>query len=158
MLCSSVVYLLCSYLGIRLALLPPRGCRHPRFEGLPHYYQDSNGSQHCEGGDTIALFVNAILQFLFVIQKKMELREYGTAQDFASDIRLMFTNCYKYNPPEHDVVKMGRKLQEVFEYRFARLPEEPPPKSLSSMSLSIMEYELIRMHAFYEHPHHLFFR
>lgn len=25
----------------------------------------------------------------------------------------MFTNCYKYNPPEHDVVKMARKLQVI---------------------------------------------
>ena len=32
-------------------------------------------------------------------------------EEFAADVRLMFTNCYKYNPPEHDVVKMGRKLQ-----------------------------------------------
>lgn len=23
----------------------------------------------------------------------------------------MFSNCYKYNPPEHDVVGMARKLQ-----------------------------------------------
>ena len=26
-------------------------------------------------------------------------------------MRLIFTNCYKYNPPEHDVVAMARKLQ-----------------------------------------------
>ena len=41
----------------------------------------------------------------------MEEREYEDPNQFASDIRLMFTNCYKYNPPEHDVVKMARKLQ-----------------------------------------------
>lgn len=23
----------------------------------------------------------------------------------------MFSNCYKYNPPDHDVVSMARKLQ-----------------------------------------------
>lgn len=42
---------------------------------------------------------------------KLESREYAGPEDFAADVRLMFTNCYKYNPPEHDVVKMGRKLQ-----------------------------------------------
>lgn len=26
-------------------------------------------------------------------------------------MRLMFSNCYKYNPPDHDVVAMARKLQ-----------------------------------------------
>ena len=42
---------------------------------------------------------------------KLEGREYIGAEEFAADMRLMFTNCYKYNPPEHDVVKMGRRLQ-----------------------------------------------
>ena len=36
---------------------------------------------------------------------------YKNANAFAADVRLMFTNCYKYNPPEHDVVKMCMKLQ-----------------------------------------------
>ena len=41
----------------------------------------------------------------------MDNREYKDANGFAADVRLMFTNCYKYNPPEHDVVKMCMKLQ-----------------------------------------------
>ena len=41
----------------------------------------------------------------------MDCREYRDAQQFAADIRLMFSNCYKYNPPDHDVVGMARKLQ-----------------------------------------------
>ena len=36
---------------------------------------------------------------------------YKTADQFAGDVRLIFTNCYKYNPPEYDVVKMARQLQ-----------------------------------------------
>lgn len=47
----------------------------------------------------------------------MDSREYKTAQEFACDVRLIFTNCYKYNPPDHDVVAMARKLQDVFEMR-----------------------------------------
>ena len=62
----------------------------------------------------------------------MDDREYKNANEFAVDVRLMFTNCYKYNPPEHDVVKMCMKLQEVFEVRFAKMPEEPPPSKDSS--------------------------
>lgn len=46
-----------------------------------------------------------------VSQKKMDSREYPDAQGFAADIRLMFSNCYKYNPPDHEVVAMARKLQ-----------------------------------------------
>lgn len=46
-----------------------------------------------------------------VVQRKMENRDYHDAQEFAADVRLMFSNCYKYNPPDHDVVAMARKLQ-----------------------------------------------
>lgn len=52
-----------------------------------------------------------------VLQQKMDSREYKTAGEFAADVRLIFTNCYKYNPPDHDVVAMARKLQDVFEMR-----------------------------------------
>uniref|UniRef100_A0A8B9PIB6 Bromodomain containing 3 n=1 Tax=Apteryx owenii TaxID=8824 RepID=A0A8B9PIB6_APTOW len=59
------------------------------------------------------------------LKKKMDSREYQDAQGFAADIRLMFSNCYKYNPPDHEVVAMARKLQDVFEMRFAKMPDEP---------------------------------
>lgn len=41
----------------------------------------------------------------------MEKREYKKPEDFAYDVRLVFTNCYKYNPPDHEVVAMARRLQ-----------------------------------------------
>lgn len=44
-------------------------------------------------------------------QSKLENREYRDAQEFAADVRLMFSNCYKYNPADHEVVAMARKLQ-----------------------------------------------
>ncbi|XP_041443542.1 bromodomain-containing protein 4A isoform X2 [Xenopus laevis] len=68
---------------------------------------------------------------LGTIKVKMENRDYKEAQEFASDVRLMFSNCYKYNPPDHEVVIMARKLQvmqsvqDVFEMRFAKMPDEP---------------------------------
>ncbi|KAI4492152.1 hypothetical protein M0802_010049 [Mischocyttarus mexicanus] len=65
------------------------------------------------------------------VKTKMDSREYKTAQEFASDVRLIFTNCYKYNPPDHDVVAMARKLQDVFEMRYAKIPDEP----MGSMSV-----------------------
>uniref|UniRef100_W5MBS5 Bromodomain testis associated n=1 Tax=Lepisosteus oculatus TaxID=7918 RepID=W5MBS5_LEPOC len=68
---------------------------------------------------------------LGTIKKKMDDRVYKDAQEFASDFRLMFLNCYKYNPPGHEVVAMARKLQDVFEMRFAKIPagaaERAPP-------------------------------
>jgi len=61
---------------------------------------------------------------LGTVRTKMEGREYRVPTEFALDMRLIFTNCYKYNPPEHDVVAMARKLQDVFEMRYARIPDE----------------------------------
>ncbi|XP_034398461.1 bromodomain-containing protein 3-like isoform X2 [Cyclopterus lumpus] len=57
-------------------------------------------------------------------RKKMDKGEYSDPQSFATDVRLMFSNCYKYNPPDHEVVAMARKLQDVFEMRFAKIPDE----------------------------------
>uniref|UniRef100_A0A2K5N6B3 Bromodomain-containing protein 2 n=1 Tax=Cercocebus atys TaxID=9531 RepID=A0A2K5N6B3_CERAT len=46
--------------------------------------------------------------------KKMENADYRDAQEFAADVLLMFSNCYKYN-----FVAVARKLQDVF------MPDEP---------------------------------
>ncbi|KAM7012585.1 bromodomain testis-specific protein isoform 2-T2 [Tautogolabrus adspersus] len=61
---------------------------------------------------------------LSTIKEKMDQREYANAKEFAADVRLMFSNCYKYNPPAHEVVYMARKLQEVFEARYLKVPQE----------------------------------
>ncbi|XP_056259312.1 bromodomain-containing protein 3-like isoform X4 [Seriola aureovittata] len=62
---------------------------------------------------------------LSTVKKKMDGGEYRDAQGFAADVRLIFSNCYKYNPLHHDVVTKARKLQGVFEKRFAKMPDEP---------------------------------
>ncbi len=61
---------------------------------------------------------------LGTIKNKMESREYGSGAEFAADVRLIFTNCYKYNPPDHEVVQMARKVQDVFEMRYAKIPDD----------------------------------
>ncbi|KAL0112325.1 hypothetical protein PUN28_011984 [Cardiocondyla obscurior] len=67
---------------------------------------------------------------LGTVKTKMDNRQYKTAHEFASDVRLIFTNCYKYNPPDHDVVSMARKLQDIFEMRYAKVPDEPMGSSM----------------------------
>jgi hypothetical protein len=44
----------------------------------------------------------------------MDNREYKSGAEFAEEVRLIFTNCYKYNPSDSDVVQMARKLQVRF--------------------------------------------
>jgi hypothetical protein len=58
-----------------------------------------------------------VFSFLTNSQSKLDSRVYKTADEFGADVRVIFTNCYKYNPPEHDVVQMARRLQDVFELR-----------------------------------------
>ncbi|XP_040561233.2 bromodomain testis-specific protein-like isoform X1 [Gallus gallus] len=62
---------------------------------------------------------------LGTIKKKMDNFEYRDIQEFATDVRLMFMNCYKRNSPDHEVVAMAKKLQDVFETHFAKIPDEP---------------------------------
>ncbi|NWH43402.1 BRDT protein, partial [Fregata magnificens] len=62
---------------------------------------------------------------LGTIKKKMDNFEYRDIQEFATDVRLMFMSCYKHNSPDHEIVAMARKLQDVFEMHFAKIPDEP---------------------------------
>lgn len=64
-------------------------------------------------------------------KEKLERGEYANADEFANNVRLTFTNTYRYNPPDHDVVKMAKQVEEIFEDRFAKIPrdtdvDEPP--------------------------------
>ncbi|NWZ33941.1 BRDT protein, partial [Brachypodius atriceps] len=62
---------------------------------------------------------------LGTIKKKMDNFEYNDIQEFATDVRLMFMNCYKRHSSDHEIVAMARKLQDVFEMHFAKIPDEP---------------------------------
>ncbi|XP_032048209.1 LOW QUALITY PROTEIN: bromodomain testis-specific protein [Aythya fuligula] len=61
---------------------------------------------------------------LGTIKKKMDNFKYRDIQEFATDVRLMFMDYYKRNSPDHEAVAMARKLQDVFEMHFAKIPDE----------------------------------
>mgnify|MGYP001792076219 FL=1 len=48
---------------------------------------------------------------LDTVKRKMDRREYDSHSEFIDDVRLIFTNCYRYNQPDTDVVTMAKKLQ-----------------------------------------------
>ena len=54
---------------------------------------------------------------------------YHTAEQFIADVRLVFSNCVKFNGPEHAISLMGRRLEELFDKSIKNLPppEEPKP-------------------------------
>ncbi|XP_035148401.3 bromodomain-containing protein 3 [Callithrix jacchus] len=116
-------------------------------EGPPHAGTKGTRSEHLRGCDRVLRdllsknhaayawpFYQPVDDHLDVIKhpmdpstvkRKMDGGQHPDAQGFAADVRLMFSNCYKYNPPDHEVVAMARKLQAVFEMRLAKMPDEP---------------------------------
>ncbi|NXG63501.1 BRDT protein, partial [Hemiprocne comata] len=62
---------------------------------------------------------------LGTIKNKMDNFEYRDIQEFAMDVRLMFMRCYKHYSPDHEIVAMARKFQDVFEMHFAKIPDKP---------------------------------
>lgn len=54
------------------------------------------------------------------ITQKMKGGQYSTATDFKQDFDLMFSNCFKFNPPDNMVHQMGKEFQQAFEHEWAR--------------------------------------
>lgn len=47
---------------------------------------------------------------------------YYHADDFVADVRLIFTNAYTFNGPDHLVSTMTRQVEEVFDKQMKNLP------------------------------------
>lgn len=53
------------------------------------------------------------------IEKKLKGGEYQNAKGFESDMRLMFANCFKFNPPGNLVHQWGKQYEAVFNETWA---------------------------------------
>ncbi|XP_068546997.1 bromodomain testis-specific protein isoform X1 [Anas acuta] len=80
---------------------------------------------------------------LGTIKKKMDNFKYRDIQEFATDVRLMFMDYYKHNSPDHEAVAMARKLQDVFEMHFAKIPDE----LAASVSLPLHTREMRKVYS-----------
>jgi bromodomain-containing factor 1 len=60
---------------------------------------------------------------LSTIEKKLIKGVYDSTEEFEDDIRLMFNNCYLYNPASLPVNKMGHQLERVFDEKWAQKPD-----------------------------------
>ncbi|KAI5962049.1 BDF1 [Candida theae] len=66
---------------------------------------------------------------LGTIQSKLTNNLYENADEFEKDIRLMFRNCYTFNPEGTDVNMMGHRLEAIFDKKWANKPvPEPTPQ------------------------------
>ncbi|XP_064598019.1 uncharacterized protein LOC135464524 [Liolophura sinensis] len=71
---------------------------------------------------------------LGTVSRKLHHGEYRDHREFAEDVRLIFTNCYRYNPWQSNVANMARKLHEVFERKYASVADDPPAPPQRSLS------------------------
>uniref|UniRef100_A0A8C2ZQ35 Bromodomain adjacent to zinc finger domain protein 1A n=1 Tax=Cyclopterus lumpus TaxID=8103 RepID=A0A8C2ZQ35_CYCLU len=58
---------------------------------------------------------------LSTIREKVNNCEYQTAEEFVSDVDLMFSNCLQYNPRHTTEAKAGHRLQQFFHSELDRL-------------------------------------
>lgn len=58
------------------------------------------------------------------INQRLESNYYSEPQEFADDVRLVFSNCRLYNAAQSDIVKMGNLIEtETFEPEWAKMPK-----------------------------------
>lgn len=55
------------------------------------------------------------------IRKKLESDQYAEYKDVYSDLKLMFDNCYLYNPPSDNIVRLAKTLEQLAEKRWKEL-------------------------------------
>lgn len=69
---------------------------------------------------------------LSTISKKYNENGYSNADEFEADIRLMFRNCYAFNPEGTHVNMYGHRLEALFDKKWAEKPVPPSTPAYSS--------------------------
>ncbi len=47
---------------------------------------------------------------------------YHSADEFISDVRLIFQNCFTFNGPDHAISLMSKRIEEVFDKQIKQMP------------------------------------
>jgi bromodomain-containing factor 1 len=61
---------------------------------------------------------------LSTIRKKLDAKMYQTPNEFDADMKLMFENCFTYNPEGSPVFIMGKALEMYYDKEIAGMPQE----------------------------------
>lgn len=59
---------------------------------------------------------------LHTIKKNLDANVYASPEEFADDVRKVFSNCFVYNPKGSDVYNWGAELLQTFEDKYEELP------------------------------------
>ncbi|KAL1197983.1 Transcription factor GTE8 [Cardamine amara subsp. amara] len=76
---------------------------------------------------------------LGTVKKNLASGVYSSPHEFATDVRLTFTNAMTYNPPGHDVHIMGDILSKLFEARWTTIEKKLPACSMQTFSAITLE-------------------
>ncbi len=57
---------------------------------------------------------------LSTVSTRLNTGQYENAKDFEADIKQIFKNCYKFNPPGSPVHEMGKYYEEVFDREWSK--------------------------------------
>ncbi|KAL1193564.1 Transcription factor GTE8 [Cardamine amara subsp. amara] len=76
---------------------------------------------------------------LGTVKKNLASGVYSSPHEFATDVRLTFTNAMTYNPPGHDVHIMGDILCKLFEARWKTIEKKLPACSMQTFSAITLE-------------------
>ncbi|KZT21698.1 hypothetical protein NEOLEDRAFT_1164515 [Neolentinus lepideus HHB14362 ss-1] len=55
---------------------------------------------------------------------------YHNADEFVSDVRLIFKNCQTFNGPDHVITHMGKRVEGVFDKQIKQMPPPDEPKQI----------------------------
>ncbi|KAF9954404.1 hypothetical protein BGZ72_004613, partial [Mortierella alpina] len=69
------------------------------------------------------------------IRKKLEADEYDDAGEFEADVRLVLSNCFKFNPAGTPVHEMGRRMEKLFNSKWANRPAPPTPPPVEEVTV-----------------------
>ncbi|KAG1172234.1 hypothetical protein G6F70_005218 [Rhizopus microsporus] len=78
------------------------------------------------------------------IEQKLNRNEYKSPDAFAADIKLMFDNCYLYNPSHLPIYQIAKQFEAVFNEKWAQRPKEepqPPAKKPASRRSSTKQQQ-----------------
>ena len=80
------------------------------------------------------------------IDAKLRTGQYENAKEFESDVKLMYQNCYKFNPVDHPVHMAGKDFEKVFDAKWSQKTKwlndhAPSSEAQSPRSLSETEDE-----------------
>jgi bromodomain-containing factor 1 len=62
---------------------------------------------------------------LGTVQAKVNAREYSSLDQFVDDVRLIFSNCYKFNGTDSPISLMAAEVEKAFDRAVYKIPPAP---------------------------------